>query len=32
VKAFYDKLGFAQDELIFMEKWITPAQNRPKGV
>lgn len=32
VQAFYDKLGFAADELIFLEKWITPAQNTAKGV
>ncbi|QRG68371.1 GNAT family acetyltransferase [Brevibacillus choshinensis] len=32
VQSFYGKLGFKRDELIFMEKWIQPAQNRPKGV
>lgn len=32
VQAFYGKLGFMQDELIFMEKWISPAQNPRKGV
>lgn len=25
VQAFYGRLGFTADELIFMEKWIKPA-------
>lgn len=32
VQAFYEKQGFNRDELIFMEKWITPAQTSAKGV
>ncbi|MGG1662391.1 hypothetical protein [Brevibacillus sp. NRS-1366] len=29
---FYRRLGYATDELIFMEKWITTAQSAKKGV
>ncbi|MGG4492556.1 GNAT family acetyltransferase [Brevibacillus reuszeri] len=32
VQAFYGRLGFTADELIFMEKWIEPAKSAKKGV
>ncbi|WP_103107854.1 GNAT family acetyltransferase [Brevibacillus reuszeri] len=32
VQAFYGRLGFTADELIFMEKWIEPAKAAKKGV
>ena len=32
VQAFYGRLGYATDELIFMEKWITPTLSTTKGV
>ncbi|MED1725594.1 GNAT family acetyltransferase [Brevibacillus parabrevis] len=32
VQAFYRQLGFAADELIFMEKWIDAPKSDGKGV
>nr|WP_312114898.1 GNAT family N-acetyltransferase [Brevibacillus reuszeri] len=32
VQAFYGRLGFTADELIFMEKWMEPAHSAKKGV
>lgn len=32
VQAFYEKQGFREDELIFMEKWLKPAHSSAEGV
>lgn len=32
VQTFYGKLGFARDELIFMEKWVAPAKTQSRFI